>query len=61
MWTPVTLQPISPRPGRWRGRALFNTYALGWDVRDYHGVKIVWHGGAVLDSRRRWCLSLRST
>jgi hypothetical protein len=26
---------------------MFNTYALGWDVRDYRGAKIVWHGGAV--------------
>src|SRR5258707_12412938 len=26
---------------------MFNTYALGWDVRDYRGTKIVWHGGAV--------------
>ena len=49
MWTPVTLQPISPRPGALaQTEPLFNTYALGWDVRDYHGVKIVWHGGAVL-------------
>ena len=49
MWTPVTLQPISPRPGALaQTEPLFNTYALGWDVRDYRGVKIVWHGGAVL-------------
>jgi hypothetical protein len=26
---------------------MFNTYALGWDVADYRGAKIVWHGGAV--------------
>jgi hypothetical protein len=26
---------------------MFNTYALGWDVRDYRGAKLVWHGGAV--------------
>src|SRR5262244_4391492 len=26
---------------------LFNTYALGWDVQDYRGAKLVWHGGAV--------------
>jgi hypothetical protein len=26
---------------------MFNTYALGWDVRDYRGTKIIWHGGAV--------------
>ena len=26
---------------------MFYTYALGWDVADYRGAKIVWHGGAV--------------
>ena len=26
---------------------MFYTYALGWDVQDYRGAKIVWHGGAV--------------
>ena len=48
MWQPVVLQPVSPRPGALRAtEPLFNTYALGWDVRDYRGVKIVLHGGAV--------------
>jgi len=28
-------------------QAMFETYALGWEVRDYRGTKIVWHGGAV--------------
>jgi CubicO group peptidase (beta-lactamase class C family) len=49
MWTPVTLQPIDPRPEALKAtQPMFNAYALGWDVRDYHGAKIVWHGGAVL-------------
>jgi hypothetical protein len=26
---------------------MFSTYALGWDIQDYRGHKIVWHGGAV--------------
>ena len=48
MWTPVTLQPIDPYPDALNAvQPLFNTYALGWDVRDYRGAKIVWHGGAV--------------
>ncbi len=48
MWTPVTLQPIEPRPEPLKAtQAMFNAYALGWDVRDYRGAKIVWHGGAV--------------
>jgi CubicO group peptidase (beta-lactamase class C family) len=48
MWLPVTLQPIAPRPDNLKlTQPMFNTYALGWDVRDYRGAKIVWHGGAV--------------
>lgn len=48
MWRPVTLQPITPRPDALKlTQPMFNTYALGWDVRDYRGAKIVWHGGAV--------------
>ncbi|MBA3385150.1 MAG: DUF3471 domain-containing protein, partial [Chthoniobacterales bacterium] len=27
---------------------MFCTYALGWDVQDYRGARLVWHGGAVL-------------
>jgi CubicO group peptidase (beta-lactamase class C family) len=48
MWQPVVLQPISHLPPELKAaEPLFNTYALGWDVRDYRGTKIVWHGGAV--------------
>ena len=48
MWTPVVLQPVGPRTGVLAAtQPMFNTYALGWDVRDYRGAKIVWHGGAV--------------
>jgi CubicO group peptidase (beta-lactamase class C family) len=48
MGQPVTLQPITPRPDNLKlTQPMFNTYALGWDVRDYRGAKIVWHGGAV--------------
>jgi CubicO group peptidase (beta-lactamase class C family) len=48
MWQPEILQPISARPDVLKlTLPMFNTYALGWDVRDYRGAKIVWHGGAV--------------
>ncbi len=48
MWTPLVLQPVAPRSGAMAAtQPMFNTYALGWDVRDYRGTKIVWHGGAV--------------
>ena len=49
MWKPQTLQPITPRSGDLKPlEPLFDTYALGWDVRDYRGTRLVWHGGAVL-------------
>jgi CubicO group peptidase (beta-lactamase class C family) len=52
MWTPVVLQPVGPRSGPMAlTQPMFNTYALGWDVRDYRGTKIVWHGGAVFGSQ----------
>jgi len=48
MWKPVVLQPIDPRPDDLKPtQPMFYTYALGWDVQDYRGAKIVWHGGAV--------------
>lgn len=48
MWTPVVLQPNAPRPDSLKAtEPMFYTYALGWDVQDYRGAKIVWHGGAV--------------
>jgi len=49
MWKPEILQPIPPEPEALKGtQPLFDTYAFGWEVRDYHGAKIVWHSGAVL-------------
>ena len=48
MWKPVVLQPIPSYPPSLRAiQPNFNTYALGWDVSDYAGTRIVWHGGAV--------------
>jgi len=48
MWKPVLLQPDRPRPPSLQPtQPMFYTYALGWDVQDYRGAKIVWHGGAV--------------
>jgi CubicO group peptidase (beta-lactamase class C family) len=49
MWQPVVLQPVTPRNAALKPtEPMFETYALGWDVKDYHGVQIVSHGGAVL-------------
>jgi len=48
MWTPVVIQPIDPRPAELQAtQPMFYTYALGWDVQDYRGSKIVWHAGAM--------------
>jgi CubicO group peptidase (beta-lactamase class C family) len=49
MWQPMVLQPVPELPEPLKPtQPMFNTYALGWDVTDYGGTRIVWHGGAVL-------------
>lgn len=48
MWTPRTLIPIKPAPEAAAvSTPQFLTYALGWEVRDWRGHKIVWHDGGV--------------
>jgi len=48
MWTPVVLLPIPEvAPPLKPTQPLFNSYALGWDVSDYRGARIVAHTGAV--------------
>jgi CubicO group peptidase (beta-lactamase class C family) len=48
MWKPVVLQPVHEVPAPLKAtEPMFDAYALGWDVRDYGGAKIIWHGGAV--------------
>jgi CubicO group peptidase (beta-lactamase class C family) len=48
MWRPMVLQPIPQLPEALKPiQPMFNTYALGWDVTDYRGAKLIWHGGAV--------------
>jgi len=48
MWNPVTLEPINSPGGVLAGiKPTFQAYALGWEVRDYRGAKIVWHSGGV--------------
>jgi CubicO group peptidase (beta-lactamase class C family) len=51
MWKPHVLMPVTPLPGALRQtQPLFSTYALGWNVRDYRGHRLVMHGGAVFGS-----------
>ena len=46
MWTPQTLMPIAPRPASLALTApQFQSYALGWEERDWRGHKIIWHAG----------------
>lgn len=48
MWTPQVPVPINPYPAPITDiTPQFSSYALGWNVQDYRGVKVVQHGGAV--------------
>lgn len=48
MWTPQTIVPISQQPHGFEAlQPNFQTYALGWEVRDYQGARIVWHSGGL--------------
>lgn len=48
MWNPVVIQPNRPLPPALAAtQPNFKTYALGWDVSDYRGVKLISHGGGV--------------
>ena len=48
MWTPQVLMPIAQYPAPIaEATPKFSAYALGWDVEDYKGAKIISHGGAV--------------
>ena len=48
MWTPQTIEPIGPAlPGLEDMTPNFQQYALGWEVRDYGGARILWHSGGV--------------
>lgn len=48
MWLPQVLVPITPYPAPIaEATPQFSAYSLGWSVRDYRGVKIIEHGGAV--------------
>jgi hypothetical protein len=51
MWTPVVIQPIGQLPPQFAvTQPTYDLYALGWDVQDYRGTKIIAHGGAVFGS-----------
>ena len=48
MWHPEVIQPIDPVPAEMEAaQATYQLYAPGWEIQDYRGARIVWHGGAV--------------
>ena len=48
MWTPQVPVPINAYPAPITDiTPQFSSYALGWNVQDYRGIKVVQHGGAV--------------
>ena len=48
-WKPTMLMPVGALPPELKlAEPTFSTYGLGWDVTDYRGARLVWHGGAVL-------------
>jgi len=52
MWTGVVPTPIRQFPAEFAvTNPHFSEYALGWDLSDYRGAKVVSHDGAVLGSQ----------
>ena len=47
MWQARTLLPVSKQATE-QDKTHFYAYALGWFVKDYHGVKVVQHTGGIL-------------
>lgn len=45
MWAPQTVQDVSPWFERMWPSTHFKSYGLGWSIMDYHGRKVLGHGG----------------
>jgi len=45
MWQPQTIMPISQARSARNPSTHFRAYGLGWSLSDYHGHKLVGHGG----------------
>ena len=57
MWTPHTIMPVGEPPKALTAmKPNFATYALGWNVRDYRGTKIVTHTGGLVGMTSRTLL-----
>jgi CubicO group peptidase (beta-lactamase class C family) len=54
MWAPVTPMPITPLPDTLKpAQPTQQAYALGWQVQDYRGHRIIQHSGGVFGSITR--------
>lgn len=54
MWTPVVTMPITQLPDSLKpAQPNYQAYALGWQVQDFRGHRIVQHSGGVLGSITR--------
>lgn len=48
MWTPQMPMPSGPMPPELKLlESKLSSYGLGWDLMDYRGARMIWHGGAV--------------
>ena len=47
MWSPVTIQNISEAASKNNPTRHYLAYALGWSTYDYHGRKVIGHGGGL--------------
>lgn len=48
MWTPAMAMPTGPMPPELKPiESKLASYGLGWDLMDYRGARMIWHGGAV--------------
>ena len=47
MWQPNIMIPISEASAKFNPTRHFNSYGLGWFLWDYHGRKVVSHGGGL--------------
>jgi len=47
MWSPNTIIPISEFAEKFNPTQHFSAYGLGWFLNDYHGRKVVSHGGGL--------------
>lgn len=57
MWRPQTIEPVNPAPPELAGtQPMYQDYALGWEVRDYRGARVIWHSGGVFGYTTIVCL-----